>query len=95
MPKYRLVCPDCGQSEFTRIYQGITLFEGIESIFFDDDDEKLKQHMLIGSNLRHYYEGKTNGILEVVDIISKHLGKPIRDDETIEEYYKRWLFGYE
>ena len=60
-----------------------------------DDDEKLKQHMLIGSNLRHYYEGKTNGILEVVDIISKHLGKPIRDDETIEEYYKRWLFGYE
>jgi hypothetical protein len=59
------------------------------------DQEKLIEAMMNASPLCHYYEGKTDGALCIIDMLSKQLGKPIMDDETIEEYYKRWLSGYE
>jgi hypothetical protein len=36
--KYKLICPDCEESDFTRIYEGIILFEGIQTEI-DSEDE--------------------------------------------------------
>jgi hypothetical protein len=56
-------------------------------------EQAIEQHVFwhVSDKEASYYQGKLDGLREVIRLIAIQIGKPMKDSESVVAYYKRWL----